>query len=514
MLLPRWLVASAWAAFALAALLPLLWLGLDALSGEGRLSALRDPLLTEAQWRLLARSLVVAGGAALLALGLGVPYALAIERTTMPGRHAFQLLGLVPLLIPPQLHAIVWSRLLASSPVDPFSIPGVVLVLGLAYFPFVVLLTSAGLRAIDPTMEDGARLRVGPPRGLVGVTLALVRPHMLAAALLVFVFAIVDFGVPDLLRVRVYAVEVFIEFSALYDQRGAVFLSAPLLLTTMALVGIMTWLMRGRAYVSLSHGAGDAGRFRWGGPRIPAVLFCGSVLGLSVLVPVASLAVSAGAALFDPGVLRPALSAIGTSVSLAVSAGALTTMVAFVIARGLMQTSEVFRGALHALTQLPFALPPILLGIGLIGLWNREATGWFYDGLGVVLVGYLARFLPFAIGAMLASLQQLNPRLEEAAWLVTANRLRILGGLSLPLLRDGLAAAFIIVFILTMGELGVTLLVVPPGVETLPVRIYNLMHYGADASVAALSLILIAIQLLVCSLVLVGVRRRRPSVAS
>ena len=76
------------------------------------------------------------------------------------------------------------------------------------------------------------------------------------------------------------------------------------------------------------------------------------------------------------------------------------------------------------------------------------------------------------------------------------------------MLRDGLAAAFVIVFILTMGELGVTLLVVPPGVETLPVRIYNLMHYGADAAVAALSLILVAIQLLVCSLVLVGVRRR------
>jgi ABC-type Fe3+ transport system permease subunit len=90
-LLPRWLVASAWAVFGLAALLPLLWLGLDVVRGEGGLSALRDLLLTQAQWRLLARSLVVAGGAALLALGLGVPYALAIERTRMPGRHAFRL---------------------------------------------------------------------------------------------------------------------------------------------------------------------------------------------------------------------------------------------------------------------------------------------------------------------------------------------------------------------------------------------------------------------------------------
>ena len=80
MLLPRWLVASAWAAFALVALLPLLWLGVDALSGEVGLSALLDPLLNEAQRQLFVRSLVVAGGVALLALGLGVPYALARSR--------------------------------------------------------------------------------------------------------------------------------------------------------------------------------------------------------------------------------------------------------------------------------------------------------------------------------------------------------------------------------------------------------------------------------------------------
>ncbi|MCB1905346.1 MAG: hypothetical protein KDI18_14905, partial [Gammaproteobacteria bacterium] len=70
------------------------------------------------------------------------------------------------------------------------------------------------------------------------------------------------------------------------------------------------------------------------------------------------------------------------------------------------------------------------------------------------------------------------------------------GKVLLPLLRHGLISAFFIAFILAMGELGITLLVIPPGIATIPVKIYNFMHYGAEATVAALCLILLVLQLL------------------
>jgi len=82
-----------------------------------------------------------------------------------------------------------------------------------------------------------------------------------------------------------------------------------------------------------------------------------------------------------------------------------------------------------------------------------------------------------------------NPRLEEAAFLVTNNCFKVIGKIVLPLIRSGLLAAFFIGFI----DLGTTLLIMPPGKTTLPVKIYNLMHYGAEQMVAALCLVLIGI---------------------
>ncbi|WP_172965284.1 ABC transporter permease [Candidatus Thiodictyon syntrophicum] len=513
--------------FALTALLPLGQLAWDGLRGDGSwdLAPVQALLLTESQQRLFANSLLVAGGASGLAVAIGVPFAFVSERTDLPGRRLLGLAYLVPLLIPPYLHAIVWSRLLAqngsvnrlvqatlglgSAPLSMFNITGVVCVLGLAWFPLVALLTKAGLRAVDPSLEEAALLRQGPRRAIAGVTLPLVAPHVLAGAILVFVFAIIDFGVPDILRVRVYAVEIFIQFSALYDQRGAVVLALPLLVATLVLVGVQARLMRGRAYVSLSHGVAGVRRYALGQARFPALLCCWLILALSVLVPVVTLAIAAGAPGTYARVLEPALGSLGMSLLLALTAAGLTALLAFVIAHSLLRARQGPRAGLHYLTQVPFAVPPILLGIALIGLWNRPATGWLYDSVAMVVLGYVAHFLPFAICVVHAGLQQFDQRLEEAAWLAIPGRMRITRLIILPLVRGGLAAGFLIVFVLAMGELGVTLLVVPPGVETLPVRIYNLMHYGAEDAVAALSLILLATQLVLCLLALAVVGWKR-----
>ncbi len=92
-------------------------------------------------------------------------------------------------------------------------------------------------------------------------------------------------------------------------------------------------------------------------------------------------------------------------------------------------------------------------------------------------------------------MKQVNPHLEEAAFLVTPRWRRVIVRIVLPLLRPSLLAGGFIVFILSFGELGTTLLIIPPGKETIPIKIYNLMHYGADQMVAALSVVLVILVL-------------------
>jgi iron(III) transport system permease protein len=520
MALPRWGQLAVWLAFVGLVYLPIGQLFVDGAAGGGEGAGVRALFLTESQWALLVRSIVLAAGAAVLAVIIGVPYAFLCEKTDLPGRSFFALAYLVPLLIPAYLQAIVWGRLLAqngpvnsalmdllglaSAPIDVHSVGGAVVVLALAYFPFVTLLTISGLKTLDRSYEEAALIERGPLRTVARVTLPMVRPQIAAAALFVFVFSIIDFGVPDVLRVQVYPVEIFIQFSALYDERAAILLSLPLLAVTVVAIALQVHTMRGRSYVSFQAGYGCSLRYRLGAARGAAWSFCALVLSVGVLVPVLALAQAAGPLQTYVKALGSSIGQIGFSFLLAGVAAALMTAFSVLVALALYSAKGLGKTLAEYLSQMAFALPPIVLGIGMIKLWNRPATDWLYGSAWIVILGYVAHFIPFTIRALYANLQQLDPRLLEAGRLTRTPSLMVAWRILLPLLRNGLLTAFFIGFVLSFGELGVTLLVIPPGAETMPIRIYNFMHYGAEATVAALGLMLLVAQM-VLAVALLGV---------
>ncbi len=522
MRLPRWGQLLVWLVFAGVVYLPAGQLIVEAVAGSRPDSAIDALFLTASQWSLLGRNVALAAGASLLAVLIGVPYALLCEKTDLPGRAFFSLAYLVPLLIPPYLHAIVWGRLLAqngpvnqflmdllglsSAPVDVHSPGGAVVVLALAYFPFVTLLTISGLKTLDASYEEAALMHRGTWRTVTRVTLPMIRPQIGAAALFVFVFAIIDFGVADVLRVQVYPVEIFIQFSALYDERSAIMLSLPLLLVTALAIALQVHSMRGRSYVSLEAGRGTTRWYRLGRAHGVAAASCGAILLLSVLVPVGALIDAAGPVQTYVKALDSSLEQILISFAMAVVAAVVMTGLSVAVSLALFSAERFGRIVAEYLSQLAFAIPPIVLGIGMIKLWNRPETGWLYGSALIVVLGYVAHFVPFTIRAVYSSLQQLNPSLLDAAALTKRSNILVGWRILLPLLRNGLLTAFFIGFVLSMGELGVTLLVIPPGTETIPIKIYNFMHYGAEQTVAALGLMLIAMQLLL-AIALFGIGR-------
>ncbi len=511
---PIWVSLLAWLVLLLAVYVPLGQLGWESIWIDGGVdfSPLRELLLTPRQWTLLANSLQLAAGATVVALLIGLPYAYLCQKTGIWGRSFLRLAYLVPLLIPPYMQAIVWGRLLSDNgllntmlvgaldlsepPLTAYSTPGAAFVLGLAYFPFVTLLTMSGIAGVDRRYEEAALLQQGRFRTMAQVILPMVTPHVLAGAVFVFVFSLVDFSVPDILRVRVYPIEIFIQFSALYDERAAVIQALPLLLVTLALIALQVRIMRGRTYVRLADSFREIKRSSLGRFQAPAVMFCIGVIGLSVVVPVGVLLYTAGAIETYEKALISSFDQIGFSFLVAVLAAGIMTGIAFVIAHSMLNASPRVRSALEYVTQLPFAVPSIILGIGLIKVWNTPLTGWFYGSSLIIICGYLAHFIPFTIRVVYSSLQQLNRRTEEAAWLVSENQFRITARIIWPQIRDGLLIGFVISFVLAIGEIGVTLLVIPPGLTTIPIKIYNFMHYGAESTVAALCLILLCLQLM------------------
>jgi iron(III) transport system permease protein len=293
----------------------------------------------------------------------------------------------------------------------------------------------------------------------------------------------------------VYPVEIFIQYSALYNEQAAILLSAPLVVITVLAIGLQAGTMRGRSYINFQGGRDGSLRYPLGKKRLFALLFCLGVLGLAVIVPVAALFQAAGPAETYIKAVGSSTEQILVSFALAGLAAALMTILAVAVAAAIHRATGVWRTVAEYVSQIPFAIPPIVLGIGMIKLWNRPVADWLYTTPLIVVLGYVAHFVPFAIRAVYANLQQVSPRLVEAGRLARKSGLVVTWRIALPLLRNGLLTGFFIAFVLAMGELGVTLLVTPPGTATIPIKIYNFMHYGAEATVAALCLVLVASQL-------------------
>ncbi len=150
-------------------------------------------------------------------------------------------------------------------------------------------------------------------------------------------------------------------------------------------------------------------------------------------------------------------------------------------------------GGLDALLFFAFLAPAPILGVGLITVWNRPATGWIYRTLGILVVAAVARYTIIAVRTAAVVFARSSPRLEEAASVGGAGYLRQLLGIVLPLHRRGLLGAFLLTFIFCLRDLETAVLFYPPGGEPLTVRLFTLEANGPESVVAALAWVQILI---------------------
>lgn len=472
----------------------------------------REVLSEERQVGLLFNTLILGLGTSLFSVLIGVPLAFLIKRTNLYFRKYFGYLYLAPILIPPYINTIAWIGLLGKqgrlnlflmrvfSTNAPFfsifSLGGTILILTLSYFPFVSLLTMEGLSSVDQRLEEAARITHRQTTVIRRITLPLVTPYILCGATFVFIFAITDYGVPALLRVNTYPVEIFTQFSAFYNPQVATATSSVLILITLMLILLQSHFMGKRSYVTIGSGLKRARVINLGRWRIPGFMFVSLVIFVSVVLPIGILLARSQSPLSYKIAFQSSWREIFLSFFLAFVAATLIIIIGFFISYIIERTMLRGRKGLDITTLLPFAIPATVLGIGLIKLYNRQITQFIYSSWLIIVFGYIGRFSPFAIRAISSNFKQINKNLEEAAVICNVRWLKRLFRLLLPLTLPGLLAGWIIAFILCMGELGTTLLVIPPGKATLPIKIYTLMHYGAGKLVASLSIILIIMTLM------------------
>lgn len=492
-LLPKPVAMIAQAALFVFVLAPACFMVAKAFVVDGTISleAARAIVLDQRQRDLFTTSVLLALGTAVAATIIGTRIALIAARTDLPGGRSLQLAALLPLLIPPPIQAIAWRDLL------PFpGFYGAMFTLTLALFPFVTLLVASGLAGVDRRLEEAGRLHRSSVMVLLRVTLPLVRPHVMAGGILVFVFAVSNYGVPAVWEVNTYPIEIFVQFSSFYDEAAAAALSLPLFALTVGLLSFHKQIMGNRSYVTIAAGQASPLRLSLGSLKGTTVVSAWIVVVIAVVVPLGVLVVRsrspAAYAQALASAAEPLLVSFGLAAAGATATVALCLPVACVIERSRTAVGRVTDYA----SVLPFAVPATTLGIGLIGVWNWPTNVSPYGTALMLLLGYVALCSPFAVRVLSSGIRQIGAPLEEAALLHSRGWLRRMVWIVVPLAAPAIAVAWSVAFVLSLADLGVTLLVIPPGWETLSLRIYNLMHYGANDVLSALCIILVALSTL------------------
>ena len=458
-------------------------------------------LLTEARQReLLMNSALLGAASATVATIVGAPLGLLLARADLPAKGLLRLALIIPLVLPPYVLGLAWIYVTGSTGIaahllgrdllsdSTYSLGGAVAVLSIGFFPLAMLATEAAARRVDGRLEEAGLLVARPRRVFTRITLPLIAPGVASAALVIFVLAISEFGVPGLLRVRVFTTEVFTAFAAQYDFGRATALSVPLLLLSL-IAAVALKLTIGERLLTTRRSMHQGLILNLGRWSAPALILIGIVLALSALLPLIALGLEAQGVEAIVAAVKGSTSAITNSILLSLCGAVLIVGLGLLLGYSRARAQTRLGTFADLVFVVLFAAPSTVIGVGLIGLWNRPGPlGEIYRSPVIIAVAYLARFVSVAALMLAAATRQVPASLEEAAEVAGASWPRVFGHIVLPQITVATAAALVVSFMFAFGELGATVLVAPPGESTLPVRVYTLIANAPSSQVASLAL--------------------------
>lgn len=448
-------------------------------------------------WTLLENSLLVTGGATLLATWIGFAAALWMSGLGQAWRKRILLAAVIALVMPPFLVTNCWLHFLGLTgvwrgwlPLNIYSLGGAIWILALLTWPIPLLAALSAWQRLEPAqLESDPALRGA---ALVRWLLwPMARASLGQAIALAFVLTLNNFAVPAILQIKVFPAEVWVRFSTNFDSAGALVLSWPLIVAPLLLLSV---LRRTEILWPLEQGVAAAQTFR---RQLGAGLFfgCGSVsimvLLLSVALPLAQILAVERTWMELPNVLRAVPGVIWNSLAYAAVAASAGIVLSLVIRREHWKGSPRFSWS--SLLWLPLLVPGVLLGIGMIAVFNRPMFEGIYQSAGIVLIAWTVRYLALGWNGVGMALQSVDPDLTDAARLSGASGWLLLRHVHWPQMAPQVGAVWYVTYLLCLWDVETLILICPPGGETLALRIFNLLHYGHNAQVNALCLLLLGL---------------------
>jgi iron(III) transport system permease protein len=532
------IMSVAAAVLLLLVLYPLLWLFYGSLA-YGEHSSFGEVL--SAFWQLpglgraFENTLWLLIWAVPLSFLFALPLVWIVTRTDTPLKGLIEIAALLPFITPPLIGAVAWAllaaprtglinvfarQLAATTPlVNIYSMSGLIFVMALYVSPYVFLTVQAVMQRMDASLEQaslicGANLL----RTVLWIVLPLSLPAVLSAGILVVTRILEEFAIPGVLGAPtgIYTITTYIYYQAISyvppRYEVAALLASLLMGLTALLLSLQSRILGGRRFTTVT-GKGPLPRLLRLGPwRWLTLGYALVYLGMTVVLPYlvlfyaafvsqwgaaplpANLTLANFTATFDPDLT--ARSGLLNSVILAVAGATLATLltliIGYMIAKGRSWASVV----LDFVSAIPLAMPGPVIAVAVLWAYLHEPFV-LYGTLWILLVAYITHYLPYGVRAITGSFRQIGEELERAATVCGASRLAAFRDVLFPLVRPGVLAGWMLMFVSMIRELSSSIFLFVPGTETSAVTMLEMWQEARFSSVAVLALTLIAISITV-----------------
>ena len=506
----------------------------DHFNFSGAIDILKEP----ETFKALMNSLIIAGMSTIGPTIVGTFFAWLVTRTDMPHKRFMKSMFLVPFMLPSFIGAMAWKMLLSPNagfinrffmdnlgfdgPIfNLYSYYGISAVEVMYLFPFVFIQVCGALERMDPTLEESARISgAGLFTITRKITIPLVLPSILSGALLIMLYSMAHFGTVAVLGIEngIYNIPVLI-YERIHQSGGSfesirtgTVLATVLVISAACIIWAQRKILGSGHYQIIGGKSFRPMELKLRGLKYPLMFFCFAYIAFTIVLPTVVIFLVGGLStyglsftpenlsldnfkfiLFEYDVTRDA---IFNSVTLGLTAAIITMFAGVMISYVIVKMDVKGKGILEFLGMLPFSVPGSVIALGVILAWSGQFGINLYNTVWIILVAYIARYMAFSLKANSAALEQVHDSLVEASRACGATMWQSLKDIVLPLVKPGMFAAFFLIFLPSLRELTVSIMLYAPTTRTIGVAIYTLNEDGEtviSCALAAIALIIIIV---------------------
>jgi iron(III) transport system permease protein len=479
-------------------------------------------------WSAFGTTLLVASGMTMIAVPLGAGLAFLMTRTDLPGREWLEPVILIPIFVsavvlafgyvvalgPVGILSTLVEDVIGFVPWNLYSVWSLIAIAGLTHVPHVYLYTAAALRGLSSDIEEAARTTgAGPLRVAVDVSLPMVLPAILFAGVLVFFLGFELFGLPlvlgdpqGVLMLATYLYKLTNKLGVPSYQLMAVVVVVIVAITVPLIFMQRQLLKEAQRYASVRGKGLRAAPLRLGAWRWPAFAAIALWFAVTVAIPLFGITLRSFVETWGPGV---ALSEVLTlahyrelfqypnlirgmvnTLGIGVIGGAVAIVGYTAIALSIHRWNSPWTRVVDYLVMVPRAMPGLVAGLALLWvfLFVKPLTP-LRETLISVWLAYTIVWMAYGMRLVSGTLLQVGPELEEAARTMGASDLRVKRDVTVPLIRYGMLASWLLIFLIFVREYSTGIYLLGPGTEVIGSLLVSLWGTGAIDLVSALSVV-------------------------